>query len=231
MTETDSQYPADKEPSGLFRKIFRVVLAIIFVCCLLLALLTLRVNSQRDAVQWIRDHGGDVGYAIETDENFQFRQPADVKKQPLGWLTDYVGVDFISGVVSVILPDGNLTDVSTLSKFPGLRRLAIGKNGLTDASFLKDFNQLQRLSIRDNPVSDLSPIAGLKLQRLDIRGTAITDLSPIQNTETLKRLDMTLTKITDIKPLENLVNLQSLKMGFTPVENFNLWKNLPTSPR
>lgn len=204
--------------NGMGRTIYKTSVAILLVLLVCVGILTLRVNAQRKAVQWVIDAGGNVTYRIERDENNRFLALDEMKAQSGGWLIDYVGMDYISDVVAVNLPEGTLEDLSPLGKLKKLQELWIEKNNIQDISTLSRMKDLRSLSVQSNPVIDFSPISGLvKLEKLDVTGTPIDDVSPVANLTNIKKLVVKSTKLADLKPISGLDNLSELFLSGSQV--------------
>ncbi|MDG1874604.1 MAG: leucine-rich repeat domain-containing protein [Mariniblastus sp.] len=214
--------PTDKQKTGgIGQKIFRFILAIIFIIALGLGALTMRVNAQREAVKLIQESGGDVSFALERDANNRSLSPDQMKQQPMGWLLNYVPVDFVSSVSRINLGSGKFNDLEVVKKFPKVTRLVVDKNSIKDLSPLASLKDLQVLSITDNPVSDLSPLAGLnKLEKIEIEGSNVSDLSPLSG-KPLVKINVAHTQVTNLSVIEEFTNLTELRIDFTDVADLS----------
>jgi len=56
----------------------RTFLVVLTVFCVWLGALVYRVNKQREAVQWVKDHGGEVYYEFEVE--YEIGEPNDEAK-------------------------------------------------------------------------------------------------------------------------------------------------------
>ena len=57
--------------SGIWCKNLSVFLGLMILACICLGIITLRVNSQREASKWITDLGGNFTYQIERGDKNQ----------------------------------------------------------------------------------------------------------------------------------------------------------------
>lgn len=78
MSDTQSEPSAASDEGkeevksvGQKRTVFRCILALLVFLLLCGAILTWRVNVQREAVQWVLDSGGNVTYRIERDSTLR----------------------------------------------------------------------------------------------------------------------------------------------------------------
>ena len=147
------------------RRFLRFSLRTFLLCVLVISVLfgwkVQRARKQREAVSWIQQSGGTVGYDYEiirplrTGPSYSkvARNP-NASPPATKWLRELVGIDFVDDVVMVFLGHGSkVTDVTPLA---GLKKL-------------------ERLDLYQSPVSDLSPLAGLtNLIYLDLRGTQVS---------------------------------------------------------
>jgi hypothetical protein len=214
----------------------RLLFGILFLLCAVMGVITLRVNSQRFTKKWVEDLGGSVVYHIERGEKNESLTPEEMKAKPGGFMLNVVGIDYVSAIKEVNLPDGEITEVDPLSRLAEVKTVRILPNKITSLKPLEQYKTLERLEISDNPISDLSPIAlntGLRifqlsgtkvdsisclsdfknLVRIDLINTAVKDLSPLRDHTTIKTLKVTNAELTDLAPLENLTNLKLLSLA------------------
>ncbi len=212
----------DAPKSSLFHKIYRGFIVVLLLAALVFGYITWRVNGQRKLVKWTQDNGGNVTYAIELDDEGRFLTIDDIKKQKSnGWLLDYIGMDYVSKIAKLSLPDG-VTDFSEIEKLTDLRELTIGKSTLDDISFVAKMKDLEELSFEGNPVADLSPVAELsKLRFLNVSDTKITDISPVSGLTELARLYVNNTEVEDFTSVENLPKLRDLKVENSKLANLD----------
>ena len=97
----------------------RTFVVVLTVFGVWLGLLVYRVNKQKEVVQWVRDHGGTVGYDFQWDE---VKESSINDAQPPGpdWLRNLIGVDYFSDVRVLYLGDTQVTDLSPLVKMKGV---------------------------------------------------------------------------------------------------------------
>ncbi|MDE2800201.1 MAG: hypothetical protein OXI94_16170, partial [Gemmatimonadota bacterium] len=104
-------------------------------------------------------------------------------------ISDLTGLEFATGLTSLILPDNIISDLTPLS-------------GLTN---------LTSLILSDNVISDLTPLSGLtNLTLLILSGNFFLDISPLSGLTNLTLLNLSHNIISDISPLSGLTNLSVL---------------------
>ena len=198
------------------RRFLRFSLRTFLLCVLVISVLfgwkVQRARKQREAVSWIQQSGGTVGYDYEiirplrTGPSYSkvARNP-NASPPATKWLRELVGIDFVDDVVMVFLGHGSkVTDVTPLA---GLKKL-------------------ERLDLYQSPVSDLSPLAGLtNLIYLDLRGTQVREVTPLAGL-TLIQLDLRRTQVSqeDYKMFHKIVIKGSPVVSSTNV-------NVPSSRR
>ncbi|MCH7725471.1 MAG: hypothetical protein IH991_03155 [Planctomycetes bacterium] len=121
-----------------FRFSLKTFVVLLTVFCVWLGLLAYRVNKQKEAVQWVRDHRGKVYYDFQWDE---VKESSIDDAEPPGpdWLRNLIGVDYFSDVAYVYIPSAKVDDIGPL-------------RDLTDL----------RVDLSGTQVSDLSPFVKMK---------------------------------------------------------------------
>ena len=159
MTEnTPSLESASDESVKQKPRSSRKLFAFLILLCVVMGVITLRVNSQRSTKKWAEDLGGSVVYHIERGEKNQFLSPEEMKAKPGGFMLNVVGIDYVSAIKEINLPEAEITDIEPLSKLSDLEVVRILPNKITTLLPLSKSNTLKRLEISDNPVST-QPIA------------------------------------------------------------------------
>ena len=214
----------------------RLLFGILFLLCAVMGVITLRVNSQRFTKKWVEELGGGVVYHIERGEKNESLTPEEMKAKPGGFMLNVVGIDYVSAIKEVNLPEGEITEIEPLSRLAEVKSVRILPNKITSLQPLEQYKTLERLEISDNPISDLSPIAlntGLrifqlsgteidninclsefkKLVKVELMNTTVKDLSPLNGLTNIKTLKVTNANLTNLSPLENLTNLKLLSLA------------------
>lgn len=120
-------------------------------------------------------------------------------------------VDNQNEVVSIVLAESDLTDISFLATFPNLIELNLSLNKINDISPLKNLSKLESLTLWGNDIEDISVIESLKkLLHLDLSMNKIIDISPLRNLKFLKSLDLWNNQIKDIFLLSDFQSLDNL---------------------
>ncbi|MGI9496770.1 MAG: leucine-rich repeat domain-containing protein [Mariniblastus sp.] len=234
MTEnTPSLESASDESVKQKPRSSRKLFAFLILLCVVMGVITLRVNSQRSTKKWAEDLGGSVVYHIERGEKNQFLSPEEMKAKPGGFMLNVVGIDYVSAIKEINLPEAEITDIEPLSKLSDLELVRILPNKITTLLPLSKSNTLKRLEISDNPVSDLSPIAlnkGLRIFQLN--GTDVENIDCFSDFQELVKVDLMNTKIKDLTPIKDLSNIEKLQvtnavlLNLLPLENLTNLKRL-----
>jgi internalin A len=234
MTEQNqTTVPADDSVVEQKPRSSRLLFGVLFLLCAILGVITLRVNSQRFTKKWVEDLGGSVVYHIERGEKNESLSDEEMKAKPGGFMLNVVGIDYVSALKEVNLPDGEITEIEPLSKLSELKSVRILSNKISSLQPLEQYKTLERLEIADNPISDLSPIAlntGLRIFQLN--GTKVADINCFSNFKGLVKIDLINTLVKDLSPLKDLTKIKSLKVtnaeliDLSPLENFSNLKLL-----
>ena len=150
----------------LFRYGLRTLLLLTVTICVLLALGTREARRQKEAVGWVEQMGGTVGYDHDhvvgdwrglyyTSGHFD-QDGGMVATPPPGpeWCRDVIGLDYFSTVIIADLAGTNTHSVSQIGALV----------------------HLQALYLNETRVTDLSPLFGLRsLRVVDLRGTDVDE--------------------------------------------------------
>src|SRR5262245_42659950 len=113
--------PSTKRKRWSLRFSLRSLLLVMLVLCVALGWQVERARKQRDAVEWVREHGGTVGY------EYQFDDHGRRLEHPLlpgtEWLRNHLGIDFLDRVVAVNLADTQVSDLAPLAELKHLQML------------------------------------------------------------------------------------------------------------
>ena len=114
----------------------------------------------------------------------------------------------IQRLMALIIPNGQITDLTGLEHATGLVRLSLWDNQIEDVSPLAGLIQLQQLHIQANRIVDITPLAGLKeLRQLHLWGNQIRDISVLAGLTKLESLWLKGNPIQDMSPLRTLLEL------------------------
>lgn len=115
-----------------------------------------------------------------------------------------------SKLISLLLNEGDLSDLKILENSKSLQHLTIRNNKITALSSIK-LPHLTFLDVSNNPINSMDFVKELpNLERLQMMNAPITDITSIQSVPKLNYLDIRGTKVTSIKPLLNLDELSIL---------------------
>ena len=137
----NEQAAKPKRKRRWFRFSLKTFLVLVTLFCVLMAFLgalVYRVNKQREAVQWVKEHGGEIYY----DYQWELSEGVIDDPDPPGpdWLRDLIGIDYFADVVFVDFDDTEIEDIESL----------------------RELTQLQILNLKGTQVSDLTPFMGMK---------------------------------------------------------------------
>lgn len=121
---------------------------------------------------------------------------------------------------------GDITDISLLSKMPNLHYVILDSQKIYDISPLKG-KKLTELSLCNNPITDISSLSGCStLQKLSINQTGVTSLAPLSDCTSLMELDCSLSPIVSLAPLRSLP-LHILYMADISASDYEELEHLP----
>jgi hypothetical protein len=165
---------------------------------------------QRETVEAIENENGFVSYDCGSSDGKPVRQGA--RPWYLKLLAPHVGIDYLSGVASVIF-----------SGFPSVAKLALVARlqPLKELQFDRPSGDQQISSLTDAGLAQLE--RQIKLQQLDLSRTNISDagLVCLKGLTELRELDLSDTRISDVGLvyLEQLTRLERLSVRATDISN------------
>ena len=247
MADGKADEPKEPKKKGRNQTGMKVLLGLLVLFAIPGGWLTYKVKAQRKAIEWVTEAGGDVMYDIELGDKGQFLQPDELAAQPNAWMLSFLGKDYVSGVGSVLIPEGSVSDLSPIAGFGDLQELSIARNKVTDVSVVTKMPELKIINLEGNPISDLSAMSGLSklnkltisktevenlsplkdsaLELLNISDTAVADLSPLKGSA-IKTLNLDRTKVADVSALADVQSLTHLYLSGTPVADLTPLKGL-----
>lgn len=129
------------------------------------------------------------------------------------FISDLRGMEYMTALVDLMLPDNFISDLSPLSSLTALRDLWLFSNQISDLSPLSDLTALSGLYLGANHVSDLSPLSDLpRLMGLYLFGNDVDDLSPLSALTQLEVLGLSQNDVSDLSPLSSLHTLAVLSL-------------------
>lgn len=136
------------------------------------------------------------------------------------------GIEYCLGLVTLVISDNPLDDLTPVSKLPALERLTAARCSISDISCLGELSNLKHLYLGGNDILDIQEVARLtKLESLDLSYNPVlcqfdwenertSDLRPIASLSNLRLLYLECYwpagDLVDISPLSRLENLESL---------------------
>ncbi len=124
------------------------------------------------------------------------------------------GLENLTGLYELYLPDLGITDASVIGKLTNLESLDLGGNALSDVSFVKSLPQLAYLVLDDNKISDIAALGGLhELEELYLAGNKIRDARAVANLTKLTDLDLSQNQLTSLEGLLKLKKLEFLDVS------------------
>jgi hypothetical protein len=160
-------------------------------------------KRQREAVEWIKKAGGDVGYDDAERHSVMWTFP--IPSAP-PWLWNLLGDDFFADVAQVNLSGRAVSDAG-LEHLEGLTHVEVLWLHLTNVNdaglqHLKALTRLQELWLDVTRVSDpgMEQLKGLiQLRVLSLAGTNVSDagLEPLKRLTKLRALVLAHTKVSD----------------------------------
>jgi hypothetical protein len=155
----------------------RAILVLFALVCIFAAIASNDARRQQQAVKWIRQRGGIVGY---DDSYFDRKSRTIVEKKVLTpkWLRELIGNDYFYSVDSVGLASKNLTDISPLANLPAVSNLDLSSNQISDIRPLEQIEQLETLKLHNNRLTECGSLYRLgDVRFLTISGNAIDEAS------------------------------------------------------
>ncbi len=160
-----------------------------------------QLRRQWEAVEWVEEKGGAIGYSLVAPPEKVFLSSYGVRD-----------------VVVVRMHSSEVHDVTPLANLTNLKWLFLPQTEVHDLTPLANLTELRMLNLSQAQVRDLTPLANLQnLFWLDLPQTEVHDLTPLANLTELRILNLSQTQVRDLTPLANLKNLLSLDVSQTKV--------------
>ena len=131
-----------------FRFSLKTFVVVLTLFCVWLGLLVYRVNKQREAIQWVREHGGYVYY----DYQFELLGGVIDDAEPPGpdWLRELIGVDYFADVAYVNLSGAKIDDIGPLRELNQMKWLFLDDTQVSDLAPLSELNQLETIFLDED---------------------------------------------------------------------------------
>lgn len=135
-------------------------------------------------------------------------------------IRDLTGIQAATGLKLLVLNGNSVTDFGALRHLAELTGLELAGNGITDLEGLGDLANLTDLVLFDNDLDDLSPLAGLtSLRLLDLEATGVSNLDPLAGLTAMETLYLRDNTVADLSPLRNLPRLSTLDLNYNHVSD------------
>ena len=144
-------------------------------------------------------------------------------------IADLTGIEHAVNLVTAIINDNPIADLSILGSLPKLDTLHIAGINTSNLDWLANVTTLRDLFAIHCGIEDISGLAGLtNLVSLDLAANRIVDISPLAGLIQLKELHIHRNRIVDATPLAGLVQLTELRIhenlivDFSPIDGLAL---------
>ena len=164
---------------------------------------------------------------------------------------DLSGIQNLTGLTNLALPNRGLSDVSPLAELTELTHLNLHTNWISDISPFRNLTKLVDLRIAENPLTDisaLSELTELRVLRMHRHGdfiggqnprsvmgatgvlftNAVTDISPLAKLTKLVDLNIHTQDISDLTPLSGLTSILELRLAGNSFTDLSPLRGLTT---
>lgn len=133
-------------------------------------------------------------------------------------VTSLAGVECLTGLESLRIDDGTLTDLTPLATLTKLRSVEIYRVPVTDASPLAGLTNLLQVALSETALTDLGPLADLQnLVSLSVVLSPVSDLSPLRGLSGLMVLYAKDSQVDSLEPLVDVPLLVQIEVSHTPL--------------
>ena len=213
-------------PTRFFRFSLRSFLLIVIAAGVWLSVVSNRVRIQKQAVDRVKQLGGQVGFDYQFDDKMNWRK--DPKLPAPAWLIDLIGADYARSVTIVnfdVGSDPSDDDLKVVASLTSLKQLSLAnRKRITDNGLrhLTGLSELEVLAIQGTNVSGegFQHVMNMqKLTLLTLDNSPVTDdaLQYIGRLQKLELLFLNNTRITDdgLKHLASLKSVTNLQLRGT----------------
>ena len=164
---------------------------------------------------------------------------------------DLSGIQNLTGLTNLALPNRGLSDISPLAELSELTHLNLHTNWISDISPFRKLTNLVDLRIAENPLTDVSPLGELtelRVLRMHRHGdfiggqnprsvmgatgvlftNAVTDISSLAKLTKLVDLNIHTQNISDLTPLRGLTSLIELRLAGNSFTDISPLRGLTT---
>ncbi|MGC9364554.1 MAG: leucine-rich repeat domain-containing protein [Fidelibacterota bacterium] len=125
-----------------------------------------------------------------------------------GDITDVTPLSRLVNLKHLSLESNNIRDISCLENLTKLTYLWVGDTYINSIAVVVNMPDLEELWLRSNPIGSIDVLADLKkLKSIWLADCDISDISPLQNLTNLKVIGISFNQVTDILPLVNNTGL------------------------
>jgi Leucine-rich repeat (LRR) protein len=204
-----------------FRVSLRALLLLVTGVCLWLRKLSFDAGLQRGAVQWVREHGGQVTYDWEAQSPRGNRRQKKSPQPWPAWTRRVFPEHLFQTVTTARVTHMRGVDMLPVARFEDVEELDLTSNGMSDLRPLAKLRRLKRLVLVDNDISDLSPLAGLtQLEELNLSYNEISDLSALRGLTKLSRLYLQHNRLAEAAALSGLPKLREIDLDRNLLPNW-----------
>lgn len=128
-----------------------------------------------------------------------------------GNLKNLDGIENITTLVKIRVPDNKITELPKLSQLPALEYANFARNELKSISHLENAVKLNFLDLSNNEIIDVSGLEGLvSLTKLKLQNNQIVDIDSISRLGSLRYLNVSHNRLVDISSLAQNIELRDL---------------------
>jgi internalin A len=188
-----------------------------------------RAKSQRDAVDWVIENGGEVLY--------QYNRQS-VGRGPDGYVSNaripmlqsvfsFLDIHYFSSVTLVKFEGSNALDLSPIVALKKLNTLILRDTKITDLSPIQSAFRLASLAIQSSPIEDLRPLSNMpNLEMLTLDDVPVVDLEHLLGCERLAYLQLINCNSDEYSHLAKLSELEYLFLENVPIKSLSLLNGL-----
>ncbi len=173
----------------------------------------------------------------ERGENLSAEDMAGLTELVAENVTDFTGLEFATGLLSLRIPGLRGANISALGHLPDLRSLDMVHWQGGDLGPLRGLESLRSLDLEFAAVEDLSPLSGLvELRRLNLVGRhwidgctrrgRISNIAPLSGLVRLVDLNLSCNRVADLTPLSAMSKLIVLDVAGNDVDDLSGLENL-----
>jgi len=129
-------------------------------------------------------------------------------------IRDLHGLECLSALDTLSLPDNAIDDLSPLAGLTALRDIDLSNNRLENLKGLASLHNLANLQVSNNQLTSLSDLTRLDhLAVLDVRHNQLTDAQSLAGLHELEQLNLDENQLASLPPLDSLASLVTLTLS------------------